>query len=179
IETYQDRQHSAPAAASGVHVGLVGGNQHPELSALLAAEDSGTLDIRHLARFPGLVNFGYLALGGGSRRITVKLPQGMAHDPGCPQPLDGRQTAAQGCTLVEVDRNGHLTTRLLPTAIVRREEIALSVTPEMDWDALVRAMQTALSDRDPLATERLWLVRWVIDGSGEVINSLLEPAARQ
>jgi DNA repair protein SbcD/Mre11 len=178
VEPYQDRQHTSAGPAAGLRIGLVGGNLHPGLQTLLAAEDSKTLDIRHLDRFPSLASFGYLALGGGSQRVTVSLPRGLAHDPGCPQPLDGRQTAALGCTLVEVDGDGHLATRLLPTAIVRREEIAVPVTQEMDWDELVTTMQTALIDRDPLPTERLWLVRWMIEGSGEVADSLLDPEAR-
>jgi DNA repair protein SbcD/Mre11 len=179
IEPYQDRQNTAANSTTGIRIGLVGGKQHPELQTLLAAEDDKSLDIRHLDRFPSLAGFGYLALGGGSRRATVRLPRGLAHDPGCPQPLDGRQTAALGCTLVEVDSDGHLATRLLPTAIVRREEIAIPLTQEMDWDQLVTAMQAALISRDPLPSERLWLVRWIIDGAGEVIDSLLDPAARQ
>lgn len=179
IEPYQDRQSGTAGIDAGIRVGLVGGNQHPELQSQLAAEDDKTLDVRHLDRFPSLASFGYLALGGGSQRVTVRLPRGLAHDPGCPQPLDGRQTAALGCTLVEVDSDGHLATRLLPTAIVRREEIALPVSEETGWDELVTTMQTALINRDPLPTERLWLVRWVIDGTGEVIASLMEPEARQ
>lgn len=179
IEPYQDRQHTSANSTAGVRIGLVGGTQHPELQTLLAAEDAKSLDIRHLDRFPSLAGFGYLALGGGSQRVSVRLPRGLAHDPGCPQPLDGRQTPALGCTLVEVDSDGHLATRLLPTAIVRREEISLPVAQGMGWDELVTTMQTALINRDPLPTERLWLVRWILDGVGEVIDSLLDPAARQ
>jgi DNA repair protein SbcD/Mre11 len=179
IEAYQDRQHTSPGSTAGLRIGLAGGNQHAELQTMLSGEDGHSLDIRHLERFPSLAGFGYLALGGGSQRVTVRLPRGVAHDPGCPQPLDGRETAALGCTLIEVDSDGHLATRLLPTAVARREEIALPVTAEMGWDELVAAMQTALTSRDPLPSERLWMVRWMVEGTGEVIDALLEPTARQ
>lgn len=180
IEPYHDRQNVTPAShAGGLRVGLIGGSQHPELQKLLAGDADGQLDVKHLDRFPTLINFSYLALGNGSERVTVQLPRGLAHDPGCPQPLDGRQTASLGCTLVEVDRAGQLQTRLIPTPIVRREEIDIQVTAEMDWDALITAMQTALLDCDPLPTERLWLIRWMIDGEGDVIASLMEPSSQQ
>ena len=180
IEPYQDRQNaSIVPGANGLRIGLIGGNQLSELQKALAKDADGQLDLQHLNEFPNLVDFGYLALGSGSERVTVQLPRGLAHDPGCPQPLDGRETASLGCTLIEVDHAGQLQTRLIPTPIVRREEIDLQLTPGMDWDALVDAMKTALDDRDLLPTEKLWLIRWVIDGEGDLVDSLIEPSAQK
>lgn len=181
IEPYQDRQQALVSTGShgGLRIGLIGGNQHAALQQQLAEDADRVLDIKRLEAFPGLVSFGYVGLGSGSERVTVQLPRGLAHDPGCPQPLDGRQTASLGCTLVEVDAAGQLHTRLIPTAIVRREEIEQQVTGEMDWDALVGRMQSVLAAQAPLPSERLWLVRWVIDGEGDVIASLMQPSAQQ
>lgn len=181
IEPYQDRQHSlrVPDDTGGVRVGLIGGSQQAPLQQQLAGDADGQLEIKRLEQFPSLAAFDYVALGRGSERVTVNLPRGLAHDPGCPQPLDGRQTASLGCTLIDVDRDGRLQTRLIPTAVVRREEIEIHVASEQTWDDLMAAMQAALADRDPLPTERLWLIRWIIDGEGEVIASLREPAAQE
>lgn len=180
IEPFRDRQNvMSTAGSNGLRIGLVAGNEHLELQQQLAGDDNASLEIKHLERYPSLINFGYLALGNGSQRITVQLPQGLAHDPGCPQPLDGRQTSAHGCTLVEVDPAGELQTRLIPTSIVRREEIELELTADMDWDDVAAGMQAALVERDPLPSEQLWLVRWVFDGAGATMASLMEPSAQQ
>ena len=182
VEPYQDRQHGL--ASSSTHttclrVGLIGVGQQNDLQERLASDADGQLDAKDLDRYPSLSAFGYLALGNGSERVTVQLPRGLAHDPGCPQPLDGRETISLGCTLIDVDRAGQLHTRLIPTPIVRREEIAINVTPEMTLDDLVSTMQTTLADRTPVPSERLWLLRWVIDGEGDVIPPLMESKAQQ
>jgi len=57
IAPYQDRQHTSADVTAGVRIGLVGGNQHPELQTMLAAEGDKSLDIRHLDRFPRLAGF--------------------------------------------------------------------------------------------------------------------------
>lgn len=179
VEAFRERQHAvAHRHAGGLRIALASGYQHADLCRLLAQHDAGQLGVSQLEQFPSLVHFAYLAVGGGSERLTVQLPNGLAHDPGCPQPLDGRNTAGLGCTVIEVDEAGTLHTRLIPTAVVRREEVDVSVTAEMSWDDLLEAMQNALSERPALPSERLWLVRWVIGGEGEVIDQLMVPSAR-
>jgi hypothetical protein len=103
----------------------------------------------------------------------------MAHDPGCTQPLDGRQTGSTGCSLIEVDRTGQLRVKLVPTAVVRREDVRLTLSPESTWDGLVQEMQTALVNHEPLPTEKLWLVRWAIDGEGPLAESLAKAEAQR
>ena len=180
VEPYVDRQHShrIPHESRGLQIGLVGTGEHVELRQQLAEDAGAQLDVQRLARFPNLVSTNYLALGTGSERMTVGLPCGVAHDPGCPQPLDGRETTELGCTVVEIDSDGQLQTQTIPTSVVRREEIDLHVEAGDSWDDLVRAMQSALAERRPLPSERLWMIRWTIEGDGEVLASLRETETR-
>jgi hypothetical protein len=180
VEVFEDRARQAQRGSGGpFRIGLVAAGQHGSLQERLAHAGEGPLPEAVTDEFPALAGFRYLALGNGSSRLSVDLPRGVAHDPGCPQPLDGRQTHQLGCSLVDVDRAGRIQIRLLPTAVVRREEIGLTLRDDATWDQLVHDMQAALAEREPLATERLWLVRWVLEGGGELIDSLSEESSRR
>ncbi len=181
IEPYDDRHHheDRDGRSSALRIGLAGAGQHAALQEMLASA-TGSINERQLANeFPAAAEFGYLALGNGSERFTVGLPRGVAHDPGCPQPLDGRRTSATGCSLIDVDESGRLQIKPLPTAVVRREEIPISLSEGDSWDELAEQMQTALLDRDPLPTEKLWLVRWIIDADAALAEMLTDAATQR
>jgi hypothetical protein len=181
VQPYDEaNRHDLPNQRSNsLRIGLVGAGQHPELQQWLASSGERLSESRLRKKFPQAAEFGYLALGNGSERILVNLPGGLAHDPGCTQPLDGRETDSMGCSLIEVDRAGQLRVKRVPTAVVRREDVRLTLTPQTTWDGLVQGMQTALVDHDPLPTEKLWLVRWTIEGEGPLAESLAEAAAQR
>ncbi|MGD9853602.1 MAG: exonuclease SbcCD subunit D [Planctomycetaceae bacterium] len=181
VEPYEDRQRPVERAgpSTALKIGMVGAGQHRMLQTALAATGEGDREWRSFKEFPQSARFGYLALGNGDARFTVELPHGIAHDPGCPQPLDGRRTTSGGCSLVEVDRGGRLHVVQVPTAVVRREEIDVSLVPGATWDELARQMQTALLEREPLPTETLWLVRWIIGCEGSLAGALAEASSRQ
>ncbi len=181
VEPYDDRHPRAErdGRSSALRIGLAGAGQHAALQEMLASATESVDEQRLTNEFPASAEFGYLALGNGSERFTVELPRGIAHDPGCPQPLDGRRTAATGCSLIDVDKSGRLQIKPLPTAVVRREEIPISLSEGDSWDELAEQMQTALLDRDPLPTEKLWLVRWSIDAHATLAESLADPSTRR
>ncbi|MCA9078615.1 MAG: hypothetical protein KDA93_26550 [Planctomycetaceae bacterium] len=181
VEPFEDRHSSAQrgSQSSALRIGLIGAGQHETVQEKLAAVATSNDDKQLLEDFPVAGTFGYLALGNGSEHMTVDLPRGIAHDPGCPQPLDGRHTTSMGCSLIDVDRAGQMIVKMLPTAVVRREEIELKIKEDTSWDGLVEDMQAALLDRDPLPTEKLWLVHWVLDGEGSLADSLRESAAQR
>ncbi|MCA9027533.1 MAG: hypothetical protein KDA86_20155 [Planctomycetaceae bacterium] len=181
VEPFERRHAQAQRGShsSALRVGLIGAGQHEALQEKLAAVTESKDDKQLLEDFPIAGTFGYLALGNGSDRLTVDLPRGIAHDPGCPQPLDGRHTTNMGCSLIDVDRAGQLMIKMLPTAVVRREEIELKLKDDSSWDQLAESMQAALLDRDPLPTEKLWLIRWIIEGEGSLADSLRESSAQR
>ncbi len=181
VEPYDDRHHRAErdGRSSALRIGLAGAGQHAALQETLAADSKCISEQQFTNEFPAAAEFGYLALGNGRERLTVGLPQGLAHDPGCPQPLDGRRTPASGCSLIDVDKSGQLQIKQLPTAVVRREEIPISLSEGDSWDELAEQMQIALLDRDPLPTEKLWLVRWIIDADATLAESLADPSTQR
>lgn len=179
VEAYEDRERGCRVPSAALRIGLVGAGQHRSLQAALQAAAGSGDHHRAIREHPAAAQFAYLAMGNGVERYTVPLPHGFAHDPGCPQPLDGRRTADAGCTLIDVDRTGELHFTPVPTAVVRREDIDVTVSADASWDDLAHAMQAALLDREPLPTEKLWLVRWNVDCTGPLADALADPSSRQ
>ncbi|MBX3437102.1 MAG: hypothetical protein KF861_06400 [Planctomycetaceae bacterium] len=180
VEPYEERARTSERGklSSGLRIGLVGAGQHAALQTAFAATQQNAGNAKLQTELHHAAQYGYLALGNGSERVTVSLGNGAAHDPGCPQPLDGQRTHAGGCSLIEVDRSGRVNIQQIPTAIVRREEIELSLAEGDTWDQLVEQMQAALLDREPLPTEKLWLVRWMITADAALAASLASSSAR-
>ena len=120
----------------------------------------------------------YLALGGGCERTTIGLERGVAHDPGGTQGLHPSETGAHGCTLVDVDSDGTVRCTTIPTAPVRWERLAVDINDGTNQDELVIAMHCALTERRPEPTEKVWLIDWVITGSGPLFDLLAQEAVR-
>ncbi len=106
----------------------------------------------------------YLALQPGQHRQTYKDSRGIAHDPGPPQAIRTEETGPHGCTLVEVDGQGEVALRLLPTSVIRCERMLVDLSVVKHRQELVETMSLELMDRDPCAGEELWLVEWIFDG---------------
>lgn len=70
-------------------------------------------------RFDGDLAPRYWALAGCTERRNVLAGPTQAHDPGSPQGRTSEEIGAHGCTLVEIDRAGETTLRIVPTDVCR------------------------------------------------------------
>jgi hypothetical protein len=85
----------------------------------------------------------YLAVVGGRERTTSKGSDWLMHFPGGVQGLSPREPGLHGCSLVDLDSDGVIRCRFLPTAPVRWENFELSVDAETTFQQLASRAQTA------------------------------------
>ncbi len=115
----------------------------------------------------------YLGFGGGRSRRTVRTGQTVAHSPGCPQSRDRRGIGPHGCSLVEARSDGSIHIELVKLAPVRWESLPVEVQPGLTFEELVPKMAAQLQERE-VGKESLWLVNWVVRGSGDLFDQLGE-----
>ncbi|QDV53485.1 metallophosphoesterase family protein [Gimesia fumaroli] len=118
------------------------------------------------------VTVDYLALCKGTQRHTFEMHPGLAHHPGTSQGLNYDEHKQTGVTLVTVEPQAQLDLRLLKVAAVRWLMIELDLEPETTPQQLKQLMKEALLSRKAARHETLWMVRWLIKGSGELFDSL-------
>ncbi|MCA9023460.1 MAG: hypothetical protein KDA74_25100, partial [Planctomycetaceae bacterium] len=114
----------------------------------------------------------YIALCKGTQRHTFEMHPGLAHHPGTSQGLNFDEHKQTGVTLVSVEPGAQLDLRLLKVASVRWLVIELDLEPETTATQLKQLMKEALLSRKPADHETLWMVRWLIKGSGDLFDSL-------
>jgi len=115
----------------------------------------------------------YLALGEGAERQSIDVADGIAHDPGSPQGLNPQESGAKGCSLVEVDEDGIVEIKFVPTAAVRWMSLSADVPSHVDLDQLAERMALSAMECEPYSTDDLWLVRWTVRGAaGEWTKTL-------
>lgn len=103
---------------------------------------------------------------------TVNTQDGIAHNPGPLQPLASHATGPHGATLIEVNQDGEIRGTFLPFASVRRLQFELAIEPEFGLEDLTDAMQLLLENETTQSGEKAWLVTWVLQGAGELWESL-------
>lgn len=85
----------------------------------------------------------YLAVVGGRERTTSKGSEWLMHFPGGVQGLSPHESGLHGCSLVDLDSDGVIRCRFLPTAPVRWENFEISVDAETTFQQLVTHAQAA------------------------------------
>lgn len=85
----------------------------------------------------------YLAVVGGRERTTSKGADWLMHFPGGTQGLSPEEAGLHGCSLVDLDSDGVIRCRFLPTAPVRWENFHIEIDATTTFDQLVQQMQTA------------------------------------
>ncbi len=88
----------------------------------------------------------YLAVVGGRERTTSKGSDWLMHFPGGVQGLSPNESGLHGCSLVDLDSDGVIRCRFLPTAPVRWENFELLVDAETTFQQLVSRAQAACRD---------------------------------
>jgi len=120
----------------------------------------------------------YVAVGGADARQTVTLRQGIAHNPGRTQGFSHHDTGPRGCTLVDVDADGTVLCKFVPTAPVRWESFRLDIDRQTNREQLIDLMQNSLQRCRAEPTEQLWLVNWTVHGIGPLFAQLHDEAFR-
>ncbi|MFM9962770.1 MAG: exonuclease SbcCD subunit D [Planctomycetaceae bacterium] len=85
----------------------------------------------------------YLAVVGGRERMTSKGSDWLMHFPGSTQGLSPNEPGLHGCSLVDLDSDGVIRCRFLPTAPVRWETIELPIDADTTFQQLVNRAQAA------------------------------------
>ncbi len=163
-------------------IGLLPAGRHHEWQQRLRTEHSEheqRMSDTLLKQRPAAAQVQYLALGSGESRLTLELPRGLAHDPGSPQSLEARGRGSHGCSLIEVDAHGRADIQLVPTAIIRWEPFTMPFDARDSWDDLAQRMQQALQSCEPAHGEKVWIVRWTLEGTGPLIDAMDELGSQQ
>lgn len=82
-----------------------------------------------------------------------------------PQGMTPFETGARGATLIDVDTNRKISTRLLPLAPIRRERLTARMDGVRHRDDLCEQMLAKLEELPVFPGEDLRLVEWVFDGA--------------
>ncbi len=139
----------------------------------------------------------YLAIVGGRERNTVKGSDWLLHNPGGTQGLSPEESGLHGCSLVELDGDGVIRCRFLPTAPVRWENFEIEIEANTTLEQLVKRMQVKCcglcgieeqhqvgevddaSSQEPSVSAsaesllaQACFIRWTIRGNGSLFNSL-------
>ncbi|QDT93920.1 metallophosphoesterase family protein [Gimesia algae] len=118
------------------------------------------------------VTVDYLALCKGTQRHTFEMHPGVAHHPGTAQGLNFGEYEQNGVTLVTVGTEAQLEQRTLRLASVRWLVLKLNLQPEINRSQLIQLMQESLQSQNRGSYEKLWMIRWQFQGSGELFDSL-------
>ncbi|MCA9020187.1 MAG: hypothetical protein KDA74_08605, partial [Planctomycetaceae bacterium] len=118
------------------------------------------------------ISVDYLALCKGTQRHTFEMHPGVAHHPGTAQGLNFGEHEQNGVTLVTVGTEAQLEQRTLRIASVRWLVLELNLQPELSRAQLIQHMQESLLSQIRGHHEKLWMVRWQFQGSGELFDSL-------
>ena len=118
------------------------------------------------------LQIGYMALGGEHARRTVCSAPQWAQYSGSPQGRNPDQTGPHGCTLVEVDDLGQVSTRLIVTDTVRFLHETIGVDSEMGRRQLESRIESQIRGLIESATHQELLVTWIVQGSGPLVASL-------
>lgn len=132
-----------------------------------SADDGGSLAVAD-----------YVACLASNRPTIRRDGTSVWHDPGPLQGLSFREPGAGGFSLIEAVAGRAPDVVRLAAAPVRWERCLIGVDPDMSRDELFERLQLALLEREPAGCETLWIVRWVIVGSGPLFETLEHPAGR-
>lgn len=95
----------------------------------------------------------YLAVVGGRERTTSKGADWLMHFPGGTQGLSPHEPGLHGCSLVDLDCDGVIRCRLVPTAPVRWENFEIPVDADTTFQQLVNLAQAACRELCGVAPE--------------------------
>ena len=145
--------------------------QPPDDDLLTIALGYGTCDPAALCS----VQVDYWALGGQHKRQCVQRSPAI-HYPGTPQGRTPRESGPHGCTLVEVNGDGDISTSPLATDAIRWHAEEVSVDSTMTMAIVEQSLVDRQQRQDVNAGSRGSLISWHITGSGPLMELLQSEA---
>jgi len=175
-EAHWDFAKDALRTARGLKIGVVaeGAPVRWEATGPVAADRSSAA-VQAASAIQNAIGeeIDYIGFGGGRVRRTLRLQKSIAHAPGCSQSRDRRGVGPHGCTLVEARGDRSIHHELIKLAPVRWESLPVEIRPGLAFDDLVQKMAAQLVEREA-GKESLWLVNWIVRGSGDLFDQLGE-----
>lgn len=113
-------------------------------------------------RFEGELVPRYWALAGCSERRNVLAGPTQAHDPGSPQGRTVDEVGAHGCTLVEIDRAGETTLRIVPTDVCRWVQHTVELERPTNEAQIERLLHDRVATLRQSSGPRETLVHWTV-----------------
>lgn len=120
----------------------------------------------------------FIACGEGIP-MTERIAETVIHDPGPAQSLSACVTGSCGCSVVDVSESGQTRIDDVALATIRWERIDVSIERHSNWEDVIERMALAVMDRVADNDERLWIMNWLINGEGQVFESLHDPKSEQ
>lgn len=115
----------------------------------------------------------YWALGGRmARRTLIEQPRRIVHYSGAPQGRSPKDHDAHGCALVEVDTQGQLQARHLPTDVVRFRTERVFLPDHAHRHEIVRALRERSRAIAGECGDRTVLVTWEVDTGWQAASAL-------
>ncbi len=111
----------------------------------------------------------YWALGGRHQRETISEEPGLAHYPGTIQGREPSETGPHGCTVVDVDADGKVRTRLAPTDVVRWRHEEIELAEPTTRETLERILLDRLRTVAATTPGADQLVSWTVGGAFPLI----------
>ncbi len=117
----------------------------------------------------------YWALGGQHQRQCVQRTPSI-HYPGTPQGRCPNESGPHGCTLVEVNAEGDISTSPLVTDAIRWQSEEVAVDSSATLSTLEQSLADHLQRHNVNAGSRQLLLSWQVIGSGPLIEILQSEA---
>lgn len=114
----------------------------------------------------------YWALGGHHQRETLSESPGMAHYPGTTQGREPSESGPHGCTVVDIDDEGKVRTRLAPTDVLRWRHEEIELAEAATRQALERSLLDRLRAIAATTSGVDQLVSWTISGPFPLVAPL-------
>ncbi|MGE0606886.1 MAG: exonuclease SbcCD subunit D [Pirellulales bacterium] len=114
----------------------------------------------------------YWALGGKHDSQTVPVPRGLGHYPGTPQGRSPTESGAHGCTVVQVEIDGHIRLVPHPTDVVRWLEERVELPEQSGLERLEMILSARLEHLRAECPQVALMVRWHIDANPRVLSQI-------
>jgi exonuclease SbcD len=121
----------------------------------------------------------YLAVPLPFPRLSVTRMEQIAHGPGPAISMSRKDLGPAGCSLVTVEARTSISTELIVTSPIRRENINITIGETANWDQLMSAMRGYVESLPALDRASVLMLNWELTGTGALHESLHDADSEQ
>ncbi|MFO1020586.1 MAG: hypothetical protein U0903_07810 [Planctomycetales bacterium] len=114
----------------------------------------------------------YWASGATTSRFQASVRGGLWQSPGGTIGIGARDYGSQGCASVEVDSSGRISSRMLPTSPLRREDVTLELRPQSTRAEIITELLAETERLQRVNTDRLLCPTVEVRGYGTTFDAL-------